>query len=203
MTLDIIISKAIEEFCIDFVNNPYLCYTEHGIHAYFYSNLYNTIPRDQKYVYVRDKKMCIIQKEYPTNHNLGKSKRQNWDIAVIAPEQINTNSLYDFLKLDSVIEFGLNEPLDHLKDDLERLSHQEANVRNKYVVHLHRISGNGMERVSGRDWSPRSKRIVGLADITQIVVDSDVVIYYAIFDESNTLEMGVWKVTSVEVIRLC
>jgi hypothetical protein len=61
-----VIRKAIVEFCQNFIAHPYLCYTEHGQHALFYSMLYNVIPEEQRYVTIKNQKVCIIQKEYPT-----------------------------------------------------------------------------------------------------------------------------------------
>jgi len=63
---------------------------------------------------------------------LGKPQRQHWDIALIqSPPQHNhfsNISTYDYLKLAAVVEFGLNENIVHLQDDIERLSHARANV---------------------------------------------------------------------------
>ena len=41
--MDIIdsVRSTAKEFCLEFVQNPYLCYTEHGLHARFYAMLYN------------------------------------------------------------------------------------------------------------------------------------------------------------------
>jgi hypothetical protein len=49
--------------------------------------LYKALPAHLRYPgYEKDGncyKVCAIQKEYPTAHKIGKSIRQNWDIAVI------------------------------------------------------------------------------------------------------------------------
>jgi hypothetical protein len=34
--------EILVEFCKDFIDHPYRCYTEHGLHALFYTKLYNT-----------------------------------------------------------------------------------------------------------------------------------------------------------------
>jgi hypothetical protein len=68
-------------FCRDFLSRPYLCYTEHGLHALFFSRLYDALPSEERYTYCNDRQLCVLQKEYPTATKLGKSKRQHWDIS--------------------------------------------------------------------------------------------------------------------------
>ena len=103
--------KAITDFCVEFVSNPYLCYTEHGQHALFYSMSFNALPEQQRYLTWNNQKVCVLQKEYPTAGKLGKPQRQHWDIAVLKnpPESIGTKSSYDYLELFAAIEFGMNE----------------------------------------------------------------------------------------------
>jgi hypothetical protein len=36
-----IVGQTIREFCLGFLDSPYLCYTEHGLHALLYTMLYN------------------------------------------------------------------------------------------------------------------------------------------------------------------
>jgi hypothetical protein len=71
------------DFCTEFVKNPYLCYTEHGLHALFYTKLYNALTPAERYTEWAAHRVCVIQKEYPTARSLGKPRRQNWDIALI------------------------------------------------------------------------------------------------------------------------
>ena len=59
--------------------------------------------------------------------------------------------------LDAVIEFSMNESKELLVDDIERLSHVEANLTQDFAVQLYRLSKPGY-RLSGRDWSPKSKQ---------------------------------------------
>lgn len=70
--------------------------------------------------------------------------------------------------LNSVIEFGLNEPGKHLINDIERVCHDKANVKNKFIIHLYRISHSG-SLFSGRDWSQKSKRRMSIDDIKNVV----------------------------------
>ena len=76
-------TKHWSKFCKDFVEHPYRCYTEHGLHALFYTKLYNALPEPALYRDVGGREMCVIQKEYPTHDSIGRSRRQHWDIAVI------------------------------------------------------------------------------------------------------------------------
>ncbi|MBO8167891.1 MAG: hypothetical protein H0Z35_01755 [Thermoanaerobacteraceae bacterium] len=96
-----IVRNVIEDFCREFSKFPYLCYTEHGLHARFYSALYNALPPAARYINWEGKKICVIQKEYPTAGTLGKPRRQNWDIAVIQnpPSTLpGKEPSYDYLK---------------------------------------------------------------------------------------------------------
>src|SRR3954447_26664882 len=70
-------------FCNVTIDHPYRCYTEHGLHALFYTKLYNALPEAARYSDVGGREMCVIQKEYPTDDSIGRSRRQHWDIAVI------------------------------------------------------------------------------------------------------------------------
>jgi hypothetical protein len=82
----------------------------------------------------------VIQKEYPTAHDLGKSKRQHWDLAVIKtpPESLpgGDQPTYDYLRLAPAVEVGLNEPEEHLREDIRRLFHEKVNIDQGFVLHL-------------------------------------------------------------------
>jgi hypothetical protein len=185
------------QFCLEFVKTPYLCYTEHGQHALFYTRLYNALPPSQRYTTWYDHKVCVVQKEYPTAGPLGKPRRQHWDIAVIkTPPESLANSLaasYDYLRLAAVVEFGMNEDIEHLIDDIERLSHADANVDQGFVIHLHRLSQPGA-KLSKRDWSAASKRIVSKESVVQMSVGKPVEIYYGMYDSTGNYPWGVWLI---------
>ena len=103
-TIDDIVRETIETFCLEFAEHPYICYTEHGLHALFFSRLYDALPEDQRYFEWDGRKVCAVQKEYATADNLGKSKRQHWDIAVLRNLPVTRmEHPYDF--------FGLTQPL--------------------------------------------------------------------------------------------
>jgi len=188
-----LIRKTLTAFCLEFVRNPYLCYTEHGQHALFYSMLFNALPEQQRYLTWNHQKVCVLQKEYPTAGKLGKPQRQHWDIAVLKspPESIHEKSAYDYLKLLAAIEFGMNEASEHLEDDISRLCHPEANLEHGFIVHLYRLSEGG-KLFSGRDWSPKSPRILTLEDVQKLSVGKPIEIYYGLVDSTGKHNSGLW-----------
>ena len=66
-----LIEETLEEFCKEFLENPYLCYTEHGLHALFYTRLYNKLSDSDRFFTYKNQMVCVIQKEYPTESKLG------------------------------------------------------------------------------------------------------------------------------------
>lgn len=193
-----IIRRVTEDFCKEFIEDPYLCYTEHGQHALFYTKLFNAIHEDMRYISWRGNKVCIIQKEYPTAGKLGKPSRQHWDIAVIKSPPTSKKEgsrSFDYLSLDIVIEFGLNEDIEHLRDDIERISHSDSNVDFGILIHLHRLSTPGAP-ISGRDWSPKSKRIVKRDEIAELITGKELEVYYGLRDMTGNHETGLWLIES-------
>jgi hypothetical protein len=152
-------------------------------------------------------RICVIQKEYPTAGRLGKTKRQHWDIAVIDKPLKPINGKkpsYDYLKIHSAIEFGLNEDLEHLEDDIIRLCHAEALVKHSYIIHLYRISDN----ISNRDLSVRSKQVrehrISIEKITSIFKGRNVVGFVVISDSSAVggIEPGIWKMHQNSSVKI-
>jgi hypothetical protein len=193
------------DFCAEFVKNPYLCYTEHGLHALFYTKLYNALTPAERYTEWTDHRVCVIQKEYPTARPLGKPKRQNWDIAVIkTPPESRPDSQpsYDYLRLAAVVELGMNEAQEHLEDDLSRLCHPDANLENGFIIHLYRISSHGVQKVSGRDWSPNSKQILTYEDIAELAEGKAVEVFYGLADSTGTHPSGAWSITDGNIQRI-
>jgi len=190
-TIDNIVRETIEGLCLEFAEHPYICYTEHGLHALFFSRLYDALPDDQRYFEWNSQKVCAIQKEYATAHNLGKSRRQHWDIAVLRnPPATRMEHPYDFFEIEAAVEFGLNAGRKHVREDMRRLSHPSSNVETGYVVHLYRIS----EGLSKRDLSPRSVRIwpgesaAKREDLLAEVRKMNVTVYYVLVDTTRKLE---------------
>jgi len=191
-----IVRQTIIQFCLEFIENPYLCYTEHGQHAMFYTMLYNDPLLKQQNTTWKGKKLCVIQKEYPTAGCLGKSRRQHWDIAVIKtpPESIVPGkSSYDYLKLAAAVEFGMNEATEHLKDDLDRLCHSDSNLEQGFIVHLYRLS-QPAALFSKRDCSSRSTRITTLKEVVELSIGKQVDIYYGLTGGVGEHKNGLWHV---------
>jgi hypothetical protein len=203
----------LHKFCLEFVSQPYLCYTEHGLHALLFARLFDALWETERFTDWKGRKVCVLQKEYPTAHDLDKPKRQHWDLAVIkiAPESIaeGDQPAYDYLRLAAAIEVGLNEPEEHLREDIRRLYHEEANIDQGFVLHLHRLSRPGA-LISGRDWSYNSSRIVSVErarDIleeqaSEVTEDREVVVFCAVTGETGEHEAGVWLIRQGEVTRL-
>lgn len=190
-----LIRNTIEAFCSDFIQNPYKCYTEYGQHALFYSMLMNALPEHQRYITFDGKKVCVIQKEYPTAANLEKSKRQHWDIAILK-EPVLTSLIplqdYDHLPLFAVVEFGMNETEEHLKEDIRRLCHKNSNVEHQFIVHLYRLSESG-NLFSHRDWTSKSPRICKKNRVQEQKGDKPVEIFYSMADSTRTDNNDFWS----------
>lgn len=191
------VKETIRKFVYEFIERPYLCYTEHGQHARFYQMLYEALDPTERYVTCMGQEVCAIQKEYPTAGNLGKPQRQHWDIAIIkspvegAPKK---KPFYDYLKLEAIVEFAMNEAKDHLKDDIERVCHADANTDHRYIIHLYRLSKAG-DQFSMRDWSPSSKQILTVADVKEMIpVGKSVIIFYGMYDDTDKSKNGVWLI---------
>jgi hypothetical protein len=192
MRVNEIVNETLEALTKEFIVNPYLCYTEQGFHALFFWMLFNRLPDDERYSQLGDKKVSTVQKEYPTFHKLKDAKRGHWDIVALRrPLTPLKAPPFDFLKVDSAVEFGLNESIRHLKADVKRLTDRESNVTNKFLVHFYRLS----DSESHRDWSPRSERIATPEDVSDEVKGTDVVAFYAIVDQVRGL-MRVCRITS-------
>jgi hypothetical protein len=189
-----VVRDTVIRFCEEFIQDPYLCYTEHGQHALFYTMLFNALPESRRYAMWDSKRVCLLQKEYPTAGSLSKSRRQHWDIALLqtplqpvpgeAPE-------YDRLKLAAAVEFGMNAKRKHLREDIRRLCHPDAHVGHGFVVHLYRLSPPG-EPFSRRDRSASSPRILEVDDVAALPRDPRLEIYYGMVDATGRHEQGLW-----------
>lgn len=199
-----LVRKVAIDFCIEFTENPYLCYTEHGFHAYFHTMLFNVIPENERFADWKGKKICIIQKEYRTANKLGKSKRQNWDVSVIKlPPEIDKgikSQSYDYLRLAAVVEFGLNEGGEHLMDDIKRLCHRDSNTNSQFIIHLYRFSEPG-NHFSNRDRSPNSKLFLTTKKIANLSKNYPVEIFYVLHDNTGQLESGAWLIKNGDVSK--
>lgn len=195
--------RELVAFCKEFLKHPYLCYTEHGQHCRFASRLYQAMPADQRYQTLGGLRMCRVQKEYPTHRDLSKSRRQHWDVSLIAKaeELPQCRWPYDHLPLATVVEFGLNSNLDHLQDDVQRLAHTYSNVAQGFVAHLFRLSET-QKRLSARDCSPHSRRLHTAQAIKPLLKGKKVEVYLAVFDPTNKNPTGLWRITADDVVTL-
>jgi hypothetical protein len=75
------------------------------------------------------------------------------------------------LKLATAIEVGLNAPQEHLRADLWRLLHREANVEAGFALHLYRVSKPGV-MISARDWPVRSPRTLLVDTVPAILAEA-------------------------------
>jgi hypothetical protein len=199
-----IVRGTIVRFCQEFLEDPYLCYTERGQHSLFYTMLFNALPEDQRYATFKDRKVCVLQNEYPTAGRLDKPQRQHWDIALLQtpfePVARKTPA-YDHLRLAAAVEFGMNVDLEHLKEDIRRLSHQQVHVRQGFVVHLYRLSPPG-KLFSDRDATPRYGCVHTLREVAELAQSADVEIYHGMVDASEVYEQGLWRIRGQSVQRV-
>ncbi|MEA3408359.1 MAG: hypothetical protein U9R48_09830 [Chloroflexota bacterium] len=196
---------VITDFVQEFVENPYLCYTEHGLHALLYTMLYNALPAEQRYATWKGHKVCVVQKEYPTAGRLGASKRQNWDISLLKtppvslyPDEANA---FDYLRLTAVVEFGMNATKEHLARDIECLDHKDANLDHGFAIHLYRLSKSKC-KFSRRDWSPNARSILGKEKVAQMIAGTEVEVLYAMYDATGKHENGAWHLVGDSITRL-
>lgn len=176
-----------EVFSNEFLLNPYLAYTEHGLHALFFNFLLTKLGQEKITLFSewKEQRVCLIQKEYPTAANFERSRRQNWDISILECPlkslKENEPNSFDFFSLEAVFEFGLNASFKHLESDIERLAHKDANLKNAYIMHFYRLSEAGA-RFSSRDCSTNSKSILFPDQIEQQIKGKKVTVFYALVD---------------------
>jgi len=106
---------------------------------------------------------------------------------------------YDYLKLAAAVEFGMNVPEAHLKEDIKRLLHPDAHVEQGFIVHLYRLCEPGA-KVSDRDWSASSGRILCKQDVIKTAIAAEesakkrVEILYGMYDSSGKHESRLWLI---------
>ena len=196
-----IVLDELISFCREFVSEPYLAYAEHGVHARFYHRLSlafeaRSMPRTGGY---NGLAVDLIQKEYRAAGDLGRSRCASWDICVLASPLRSVGSGiigtagYDRLSIDSIVEFGLNATVDHLRDDIERLDHPGCEAEGKFIVHLQRLS----DGTSRRDLSPRSVNRVDAEDLPDLLLGtSGLTLFLATSSTIEPLANGLWVIES-------
>ena len=188
-----VVRYALEDFCLDFLESPYMCYTEHGMHAMFYRRLMNSLPNESLYTRVGGRDVCTVQKEYRMGSDVGKSRKAHWDIAVLEKSQsADAENWYDYLRLNSVAEFGLNSDEGHFEDDVERLSHEQSGVPNCFIVNLYRYSRS----LTGRDWQNEHEAFVSPVEMNNLIRKhgNKVVAYFALVDDTTGRRDGPYRI---------
>jgi hypothetical protein len=109
---------------------------------------------------------------------------------------------YDYLKVLAAIEFGMNEPENHLKEDIRRLCDDGANLEHCFIVHLYRLSKGGTW-FSGRDWSSDSGQIVSRQKVRSLSINNQVEIFYGLAGVATGIhEKGLWYFKDGEEVQL-
>lgn len=75
----------------------------------------------------------------------------------------NSDYPYDHLPLAAVVEFGMNYDEDHVRNDIERLSHESSNVGQPLIAHLYRLDKG--KRISSRTRSKDSMTVYPKSEI--------------------------------------
>ena len=210
-----VVERTIDEFCLLFYEHPYLEYNESGVHALFFhllsENLFkNDIPLSSYYVYGDiSEQVSLVQKEYRMFGKCDKTKAASWDVCAlsvplrssidITKENERKLPPYDYLEINSIVEFGLKANLQHLEDDIRRLTHNECRAIGKFIVHLERFS----DHFSGRDYPFTSRQEFPTEDIMKnFTKDNDIKIYYVRTNKIDKSKQWVWKFYKGEMINL-
>lgn len=198
-----LIESTLVNFLREFHKDPYLAYTEHGFHALFFHELMARIPEDELFGVLDGCRYLTVQKEYPTDTDLRKGKRQHWDISVIDRHgTMSRTPFYDHMSLIATIEFGLNASPEHLREDIRRMD-EDMNSKAGYAVHLFRLS-NGY---SGRDRKPSSGYFKTPEEIKDILVktsqgDKVIKVFYCAYGHTVDPEKNPCIVTKDRILPL-
>lgn len=210
-----VVESTIDDFCLLFYKHPYLEYNESGVHALFFHILSENfikkgIPLYDDYIRGdTNERVCLIQKEYRMFGKCNKTKAASWDIcvlnnplkSVIDLGEVNecNQSPYDCLEINSIVEFGLKANVGHMKDDVERLAHNECNAIGKFIVHLERFS----DYFSGRDYPLKSNDIFPTEDDMKYLTNNNkIIIYYVRTNKNNEADQKVWKFSDGRITNL-
>lgn len=132
-----IVEASIDEFVLDFVALPCLHRVEHSIHCELFRILKSHTLFASAYPMGEHISQCV-HKEWPEYKSRPGKRRGNFDISIIAPDDLNSASYDDFnlgkLRPFAAIELGLNYDLNHLEQDAEKF--QNSGIANSYLVHL-------------------------------------------------------------------
>lgn len=199
MEMGRLVERAAEGFCKQFLRSPYLCYTEHGLQALFFYDLMSMLPEGRRFSEWKGKKVCVVQRQYRTPDNLGRSTAQHWDLVALRTPLESLpprKTCYDFLGLSAIVEFGLNPVREHLVDDIDRLAHGSVSADRKFIIHLYRLSAPG-KRFSERDLTPKSSQIVKVKQAQECLdarrKDPGITIFYGMSDLTGVFGSQLWR----------
>ncbi|MEU4245022.1 hypothetical protein [Actinoplanes sp. NPDC026619] len=137
------VESGLDSLIDDFLEDPFRHRVEHSLHVLLYERLAAT-GGFSKLCPIGDTqyRTTMLHKEWPeTTPRPEKSGRGNFDLAIIAPNQLEQTKLPQFVgghvEAAIVIEVGLNYGHNHLKNDYNKLD--AAKVVAGYILDLHRI----------------------------------------------------------------
>lgn len=129
-----IVSKAIDQLVLDFIEFPYLHRGEHSIHCELFRILKSHTVFATTYPMGQRQTQCV-HKEWPRR---GTSAGGHIDLCILSPDDLKSCSYRDFqfghLRPAIGIEMGLDNDLGHLLDDETKLLASES--RTCFLVHL-------------------------------------------------------------------
>lgn len=139
-----VVESAIDALVVEFMTEPFLHRVEHSVHAQLYAALRRAPELASTHpIGATGRVTQLVHKEWPetvVDRASGSNKRGNFDLAVLAPSQLEHATLdqirYGRIAAPIVIEMGLNYTLAHLRQDFEKL--QASRVPAGYLVHLTR-----------------------------------------------------------------
>jgi hypothetical protein len=137
------VEAAIDELIDEFLDNPYLHRVEHSLHIRLYELLVkHAIFSKPCPIGSTGRATQLIHKEWPeTVPRSNKSGRGNFDLVILAPNQLLKADLVQFvgghIEAAIAIEVGLNYGYIHLANDHNKLL--SSDVRHGYLVDLRRV----------------------------------------------------------------
>jgi len=170
-----ILETAIDSLVDNFAREPYIHRCEHSIHCELYNMLVVHRALDGLYLLNNEgRRTTLIHKEWPETKPRPekKGRRGNFDLAILDPAEILSSTVKEFtegrITPAFVVEMGLNYPLDHLRDDDDKLENSGFNKKNSgcnkhgYLIHLwqpHKgITKKDVEKLL--NWMPEAKNMV-------------------------------------------
>jgi hypothetical protein len=138
------VEHALDQLVHEFVEFPYLHRVEQSLHARLFQML-SSQPHFSRLFPLRHNAAYsqTVHREWPeAKMRPTSTKRGNFDLAIIAPDQLQRTVIADFkdgrLAAPIAIEMGVDGSVTHLADDIEKLLNSE--IPYAYLVHFLRES---------------------------------------------------------------